>query len=489
MTAPRRITPRPYTGLMLDHAIAHPRCALWAGMGMGKTVTCLTLIDYLQLVGQVKRVLVLGPKRVARSVWHEEAAKWEHTCHLRVRPAVGDAAHRLRQLQADADVHTLNYENLPWLDEQIQAGHLSWKWDMVIADESTALSSYRIGSAKPTKSGDPKKAPKAAARASALAKYAFGKGVTRWINLTGTPSLKRLQSLWGQTWFLDRGQRLGLTFGTFENRWFGVTHGQSGFAQREPFPHSQTEIQALLSDICLALRPKDWFPISDPNFIRVNVTLPSTARAIYRDMAKHLFAKMKAGNIEAFSAATKSIKLLQLASGAVFLTPDDDDPNPDSSAWEEVHDEKLEALAEIIEETDVPVLVAYHFKPDRARLLKRFKGARAIDTKKDEDDFKAGKISVALVHPDSIGHGVDGFQYVTNVMVFFGHWWRTESRAQLIERIGPTRQYQAGLDRPVFIYDIVATGTADEAVLAAHEGRASMQDALMESVRAACAEA
>lgn len=483
---PRELIPRPYMAPMIEHAMVHPRCALWAGMGMGKTVTCLTLIDYLKLTGEVSRVLVLGPKRVARSVWHEEAAKWNHTHHLRVAPAVGDAAHRLRQLASDADIYTLNYENLPWLAEQVEKGKLHWKWDMVIADEATALSSYRTGGAKSKKNGDPRKAPKAAARTTALAKFAF-RGVTRWINLTGTPSLKRLQSLWGQTWFLDRGQRLGLTFGAFENRWFGYAHGGSGSGDRVtrvPFPHSQTEIQALLSDICLGMDPKDWFPIKEPNVIDVEVTLPKDAMAVYKAMERDLFAKLKTGEVEAFAAAGKSIKLLQLASGNVYLTPEVPDPN--NAPWEAVHDEKLDALAEIIEETDVPVLVAFHFKPDKERILKRFKDARLIDTKRDEDDFKAGKIPIALVHPASIGHGVDGFQYVTNVMVFFGHWWSTEQRAQLIERIGPVRQLQAGLDRPVFIYNIVAKGTIDRTVLDAHENKISVQQALIDAAKRAC---
>ena len=469
---PRELIPRPCMGPMIEHALLHPRYALWCFMGGGKTVTCLTLIDYLLLTGEVSRVLVLGPKRVARSVWHEEATKWNHTCHLRVAPAVGEAPYRLRQLQSDAHVHTLNYENLPWLIQQIEAGKLTWRWDMVIADEATALSSFR------TRQGGQ--------RAKALAKFAWTH-VKRWVNLTGTPSLKRLESLWGQTWFLDRGQRLGLTFSAFENRWFGISHpGASSFAKRVAFPHSQTEIQTLLADICLAMDPKDWFPIKAPTVIDVEVTLPKEAMAIYKAMERDLFAKLKSGEVEAFSAASKSIKLLQLASGNVYLTQETPDPN--HTPWEAVHDEKLEALAEIIEETPLPVLVAYHFKPDKERILKRFPEARLIDTKRDEDAFKAGKIPIALVHPASIGHGVDGFQNVTNVMVFFGHWWGTEHRAQLIERIGPVRQLQAGFERPVFIYNIVAKGTVDRTVLDSHESKISVQDALMTAAKRAVAE-
>ena len=127
----------------------------------------------------------------------------------------------------------------------------------------------------------------------------------------------------------------------------------------------------------------------------------------------------------------------------------------------------------------MPLLVAYHFKSDLARLLKAFPKGRALKTEKDEDDFKAGKIPLLFVHPASAGHGIDGFQYATNIIVFFSQWWDLELRQQVIERIGPVRQLQAGMNRPVFIYDIVATRTIDEQVIERHETKAAVQDILL----------
>lgn len=175
---------------------------------------------------------------------------------------------------------------------------------------------------------------------------------------------------------------------------------------------------------------------------------------------------------------------LSIANGAAYTGSGEAVEN-DTAHWVEVHTEKLDALESIIGESGgVPVLVAYHFKPDRDRILKRFPKAVHIRTKAEEAAFKAGHIEIGLVHAQSIGHGVDGFQNATNILIFFAHWWAMEDRAQLIERIGPVRQIQsghttiAGRNRPVMLYNIVARGTVDEAVLERLQTKVDVQQAL-----------
>ena len=49
-------------------------------MGLGKTVTTLTAVKELKYNRfQVRRVLVIAPKKVAEGTWSKEAAKWDHT--------------------------------------------------------------------------------------------------------------------------------------------------------------------------------------------------------------------------------------------------------------------------------------------------------------------------------------------------------------------------------------------------------------------------
>ena len=61
--------PRDYQDAIIRHIIDHPRCALWAGMGTGKTASTLTALDILYLIEGVYPALVIAPLRVAASVW------------------------------------------------------------------------------------------------------------------------------------------------------------------------------------------------------------------------------------------------------------------------------------------------------------------------------------------------------------------------------------------------------------------------------------
>lgn len=452
---------------MIDHMVDHPRCALWARMGMGKTSAVLSLVDGLRMSGDDGRVLVIGPLRVARDVWPDEAVKWDNFAHLMVQPITGSLAQREKALRNDkADIYTVNYDVLPWLIRKL--GVQLWPFPIVIADEAVRLKSFRI--------------TQGSVRASAISTIAHAKA-RRWVNLTGAPAPNGLKDLWGQTWFLDRGFRLGRSYGAFESRWFAYQRLQDAlnpgktFIKPVIFQHSHGEIHDLIKDICLTIDPKDWFDLKDPVTTVVKVQLPPGARRHYREMERELFTQIEGHQIEAFAAAAKSIKCLQLANGAAYV-------DGGSEEWKVTHDEKIEALRSIIAEANYePVLVAYHFKSDLARLREAFPEGVDLSTAQGMAAFKAGQSTLGFGHPASMGHGVDGLQNVCNTAVFWSHWWDLDQRAQFIERIGPTRQMQAGFDRPVYVYNIVAENTIDEIVLARMVNKVSVQEALLEAAK------
>ncbi len=473
----RNFTPRPYQHLIVDHILEHPRCAIWAGMGLGKTVSVLTALDTADMAyGDAWPALVLGPLRVARKVWSEETQKWEHTRGIQVSKVIGDVKTRVDALKRDAQVFAMNFENVQWLVELLKE-RKKLPFKSIISDESRKLKAFRL------KQGG--------AMTRALSEIAFHKNIRHFIELTGTPSPNGLKDLWGQLWFLDRGQRLGLTYDAFETRWFAYKRVKDAINAHKTHiqaviqPGADAEIHALVKDLCLAIRAKDWFDIREPIYIPVRVELPPAARQHYREMERDFFTRIEGHEIEAFAAAAKSQKLLQLVNGAVYLDPDvESEDDPRARAFKVVHDAKIEALQSIVEEAEgMPVLVVYNFKSDLARLLKAFPEGRALKSEKDEDDFKAGKIPQLFVHPKSAGHGIDGFQYATNIIAFFGENWDMELRQQVIERIGPARQMQAGLDREVRVYDIIAEDTIDEDVLLRHESKKSVQELLMDAAR------
>lgn len=447
--------PRAYQPPVIEHILRVPRCAIWAGMGLGKTVSSLTALDAMFLAGEDRPALVLSPLRVARTTWPEEARKWKHLRHISVAPIVGSESERKLALRTGASVFTTNYEQLPWLVDHFGD---RWPFRTVVADESTKLKGFRLR--------------QGTMRARHLARVAH-KHCTRFIELTGTCAPNGLQDLWGQLWFIDAGQRLGRTFDAFRSRWFQQNHDGYGYTA---LPHAQAEIQERLRDVCLTIDAKDYFDLRDPITTNIYVDLPASARRMYRQMEREMWTEIAGHGVEAVNAAARTNKCLQLSNGAAYID--------DEGTWKEAHSEKLDALDDIIEEASgAPVLVAYNFRSDLERLQRAFPKGRVLD--KDPatiTDWNAGRIPILFAHPASAGHGLN-LQDGGNILVFFGLSWNLEERLQILERIGPVRQMQAGHDRPVFVYNILARDTVDDMVLERVETKRSVQDILLDAMK------
>lgn len=455
--------PRPYQNAIVDFVQSHPRCAIWAGMGMGKTSAALTALRAIMPKLRAP-ALILAPLRVAQHTWSTEPQKWLHLQNMRVVPIVGSAAQRCAALNVDASAYAINYENIPWLVKQ--CGN-SWPFDAIIADESTRLKGLR--------------ARQGSKRAAALAKVAHRSQF--FVELTGTPSPNGLQDLWGQAWFLDKGARLGKSFSAFSERWFQSIPMGGHPAAREllPLPHAQREIQKALADITLTVLPEHYFKLEEPIVNIVRAPMPRQALAVYRDVQRELFAQIEGGEIEAVNAAARTTKCLQIASGAVYL---DTGENADAREWRVLHDAKLDALESIVEETaGAPLLIRYHWQHSAQRIMMKFPRARMLDKRQQTiDDWNAGRIPMLLAHAGSAGHGLNlqdgGRHYVA-----FDAWWDLEQHQQITERIGPVRQLQSGHPRSVFHYHIVADGTLDDAVLERLQSKRTVQEALLNAMR------
>lgn len=450
-----KFTPRAWQVPMIRFITENRRANLWADMGSGKTSAVLSALELLKLAdSSFFPVLVLAPLRVARDVWPAELYRWDHLKHISISPIIGTAIERLRALHRRADIYTMNYENLMWLVEAI--GSKPWPFLTIVADESTRLKGFRLRAG--TK------------RAAALASVA--KKTQRWLNLTGTPSPNGLKDLWGQQWFIDFGQRLGNTWTAFKTRWFDTD--QYSF-ELEPKKFAADQIYKALADCTLSIQMRDWVDLRQPIVTPIRVTLSDVAMKQYKKLEREMYVALtKEIELTALSAAAKSTKCLQFCAGAAYY---------EGENWTDIHNAKLDALESIVEETaGANLFISYWWRHDAERIQKRFKHARILKTKKDEDDWNAGKISMLLAHPQSAGHGLN-LQFGGHHMVFFTDWWNLELRQQIIERIGPVRQMQAGFDRPVYIYEIIVKDTIDELVAERHQSKVKVQDLLMQAMR------
>jgi len=439
--------PHNYQQFATDFILNQSICCLMLDMGLGKTVITLTALWQLALDSfDVSRVLVIAPKRVAEDTWPKELAKWEHLIGLTSSLVLGSAAERKVALQKKAFLYIINRENVAWLVKN----HY-WDFDMVVIDELSSFKSNKAERFKAMKKVRPM--------------------VTRIVGLTGTPAPNTLLDLWPQMYLMDMGQRLGRFIGGFRDRFFlPDKRNREIIYSYKPREGAEDAIYALISDICISMKAADYLDIPERIDNRIEVSMSPKERKLYDDFQKDMVLSIGDEELDAVNAAALSNKLLQMANGAVY--GEDKRVIP-------IHDRKLDALEDLVEAANgKPLLVAYWYKHDLQRIKARFKNARCIDTAKDIDDWNAGTIPLALIHPASAGHGLN-LQDGGCTIVWFGLTWSLELYQQLNARL-----WRQGQKHTVVIHHIVTKGTHDEDVMRALENKDTRQSALIEAVRA-----
>lgn len=439
--------PHNYQQFATDFILNQSICCLMLDMGLGKTVITLTALWQLALDSfDVSRVLVIAPKRVAEDTWPKELAKWEHLTGLTSSLVLGSAAERKAALQRKAFLYIINRENVAWLVKN----HY-WDFDMVVIDELSSFKSNKAERFKAMKKVRPM--------------------ITRIVGLTGTPAPNTLLDLWPQMYLMDMGQRLGRFIGGFRDRFFlPDKRNREIIYSYKPREGAEDAIYALISDICISMKAADYLDMPERIDNRIEVSMSPKERKLYDDFQKDMVLSIGDEELDAVNAAALSNKLLQMANGAVY--GEDKKVIP-------IHDRKLDALEDLVEGANgKPLLVAYWYKHDLQRIKARFKNARCIDTAKDIDDWNAGKIPLALIHPASAGHGLN-LQDGGCTIVWFGLTWSLELYQQLNARL-----WRQGQKHTVVIHHIVTKGTHDEDVMRALENKDTRQSALIEAVRA-----
>lgn len=450
-----------YQHYAADYITTHTHCALLFDMGLGKTVSTLTAVNrllYEELA--VSRVLVVAPKRVVESVWPQEVQKWEHLRHLRVAVASGTEAQRKAAIASDAEIVAISRDNIAWLCGLY--GGSSLPFDMLVIDE---LSSFK----------NPK-----SIRFKALRKVQ--PSFDRIVGLTGTPSPNGLIDLWSQIWLLDRGERLGRTLTLFRARYFkpGARNGHIVYNYR-PLEHSDEAIHEAISDICVSMKSEDYLELPELRMETINVQLSPAVRQKYEEFEREqVLELLEAEEVTAVNAAALSNKLLQFAGGAVY-GEDWLGSASKSRKVHKVHDAKIEAVKELVEEANgKPVLIAWAYRHERDRIMKALKEYKPqeLTGQKQIDAWNRGEVQVMLTHPASGGHGLN-LQSGGNTLIWYGQTWSLELYQQLNKRL-----HRQGQSSTVTVYHLIAEGTIDEDVMSALASKTSKQEGLMQAVKA-----
>lgn len=429
----------------LTHRIS---AALFLAPGMGKTSITLAAILKLQQEGLAKRVLILAPLTVCITTWDTEPKKWAQFQGLRIGLAHGpDKQAVLKDLSYDIVI--MNYDGIAWSAPVLAKGH---KFDILVCDELTKLkhtSSKRFKMLKPL-----------------LPTFKF-----KW-GLTASPTANGLIDLFGQVFVLDCGMRLGRYITHFRAKYFF----QEPWDQYKYFitPEKSTALTNTLADLAMYMDPKDHLTL--PGLFDVVRTVKLKDLTRYKLLQDEYILKLQDTTITAANAGVLTSKLRQFAGGALYV---------EDGSWEVLHNDKLEALQELVEELNgEPLIVAYEFNHECERLLQVFPTAKAIrgglstkETQSIVSDWNAGNLPVLLVQPQAGAHGIN-LQAGGSAMCWYSLTYNLENYMQLVARI-----YRQGQKNIVRNYLLVAQHTIDEVLVKVLSDKTTTQNAVFAALK------
>lgn len=446
--------PHDYQKYAIEFIESHPIAAVILQMGLGKTVCTLTAIEHLMYdTFEVSKVLIVAPLRVAKVTWSDEIDKWDHLSHLTYSVAVGSEKERLSALKKKADLYMINRENLQWL---IEKSGLPFDYDMVVLDELSSFKSWQSKRFRAFMKVRPK--------------------VERVVGLTGTPSSNGLMDLFAEFKCLDMGERLGRFITQYRNAFFipDRMNGQVVYSYK-PRPFAEEEIYRRIGDITISMKALDHLKMPELIENRYPVYMDDGEKQQYESMKKDLILPyLENEAITAANAAALSGKLCQMANGAVYS---------DEGSVVHIHDRKLDALEDIIEAAQGPILLCYWFKHDLERITKKLDELKVEYARISSDGsirmWNEGKFQVGLIHPASAGHGLN-LQAGGNHIVWFGLTWSLE----LLEQTNARLWRQGQRAETVVVQYLVTAGTIDERILDAISKKEKDQNALIDAVKA-----
>ena len=459
---------------MLEHAAA----ALFLDPGLGKTSITLAAIKLLKKKKVLSKVLLVAPLRVCHSVWPNEIEKWKDFNQLKV--IVLHGPHKAELLEEEADIYVINPEGLDWLLQvqktKTKAGKTKVSvdlrrfkklgFDTLVIDELSKFKHINTNRFKAMK----------------LVLNTFSR---RW-GLTGSPASNGLMDLFGQCYMLDQGRTLGAYISHYRSKYFDQGYDGFSWTLREG---ADQEIYERLSP--LALRMGDEL-IDMPKLVENNIKiqLPDKVMKIYDHLEEDLIAKLDEGIVTAKTAATASMKCRQVANGGIYLDREVQaliKLPTGKRDWVDLHEAKLDALEELIEELQgSPLLVAYDFQHDLSRLQKRFGkdipyiggGVSVKRSKELEIAWNNGELPLLLGHPQSIAHGLN-LQERGHHICWHSLTWNYEDYDQFIRRV----RRQGNKSKRVYVHHLLAEGTIDEVMLTVLKSKKVGQNALFAALK------
>lgn len=483
--------------------------------GFGKTVVAMTAGEELRAAGVIKRPLVFAPLRVATNTWPNERHEWEHLADVPMvewggppdewadslwkqsRTLYGQRLHAEHRLPKIEDVrkrreveqkhgdlltqerkinrlirstlppeawHVTSMENIEWLLDLYEPGESPF--DLWIVDETGRIA----------------RNPKSP-RYKALKKH-MPKAKIRW-GLNATPAPEGCEDLFGQVQIISGKRLWGASFYAWRQKYFAPADymGYSWRLQLGAF-------DLLMKDLnTIAFRAPATAYTKNATVREIDVDLPEKARAAYDEMEKTMAVELAAldlGNADtidpvvAMSEAAASQKLRQIVQGYLYEVDD-----KGRRTVHTLHDEKVEALAELIDSMGrEPLLVGYGFDGDLENIRKIWKnvpylgqGVSSAQANENIARWNKRELPVMAFHFASASHGIN-LQYGGHHLCWLNLPWSLDGYKQSVERLD-----RRGQTAQVYVHHIIARGTIDQKVSAALIEKDEAQNRLIAAIR------
>jgi superfamily II DNA or RNA helicase len=396
-------------------------------MGLGKTVQTLAALR--------GRTLVVCPRSVVHN-WEAEIRRF--------RPALRVSVYHgpRRELDPVADVTLTTYAILR-LDAEVLA---KAEWDGVVLDEAQAIKN----------------------QGSQVARAAYALPARHRVSLSGTPVENRLEELWSQMHFTNRGL-LG-SFRDFQDRYARpIEAGEPGAAARLRAKIKPFVLRRMKREVAPELPPRTDAVL----YCELEQTEQDVYEAVLAATRSEIVGKLAEGG--SVLRALEALLRLRQAACHPSLVPGQ---RADSSS-------KVERLLEALEDaaadghkalvfsqwTSLLDLVEPHLQragieflrldgstQDRAGVVTRFQDPSGPPVMLVS--LKAGGTGLNLTAADHV--------------FLLDPWWNPAAEDQAADRA-----HRIGQDKPVMVYRLVAKDTVEERILALQEKKRSLADAAL----------
>lgn len=492
MTTPNGAVLRPYQQQLVDFGLQQPYSGWFVDMGLGKTLAALALINEWinrQEIDPSKPILIVAPIMVALDTWGREVEKWGYDwdtiINIRKTPKQRDKI--LKDLLFPREKPTLfltNPQQLEPIKQYYYSRSMPLPFEMLVIDE---LSMFKSPQAK---------------RNDTIAHYR--QGAKKFLGLTGTPSPNNLLDIWNQLKLINRNNSdwAGHNIYEFQDKYFvPVIKTKQGFVRKwKPKIGAEDIIYRNLSKDAVSMRTEGLVELPSISYTTINVELPEKARREYDTLTTDIKDELEERDMvwhETESGTSVLVpnddvlqsKLSQVAGGALYASTSEIDLQEEANRVDSftarpytvIHDEKLEALKEIIDAATSPILVLYYYRVDYDRIQKYFKKSNFPELNSKDANVQGiiqkwnnGDIPVMLAHPASVGHGLN-LQDGGHTAVWFSlPNWNNDYYQQANKRL-----HRSGQQHPVTIMHIIAKNTIDDIMLRSIRSKEQGNDRLM----------